>query len=489
MAIPYFKEVFEHPIAEFSKHLGQASNERIFFSGKYGAGKTTFLKDYFEQVDVKKEYEVYHLFPVNYSICSNEDIFKYIKYDIILAMLERHDEFPEECKGYLKTFPKFLLKNMDKAFAALIAMIPEVGKSILEMYEKLGALKDAYLTYHDLQNQNDGDKLLEYLDTLESKPGSLVDNDIITKIISAKISSNKPKKSILIVDDLDRLDPEHVFRILNVFAAHFDTNVSSRSRNKFGFNQVIIVSDIENIRNIFYHRYGLQADFAGYIDKFYSTDIYHFDNRAAVSKVANSILSSYTVNGDKNTAGKIYLADRWVGAIITHLIEKGELSLRGILNTHGKDFSYHEESVDLLDNHLTDAWRVPLIYKLKYLADLLGGAGRLVTSLKKLSSENISLRHTRLYLGNLLYILNYEFANSNYNQPFLVDYQGKQFFLEAQRDFEYDSDMITRVEMYRVVLSGEKELGKGEPYYGQLREYWDLCIQVVNRLMVLGYLR
>ena len=30
------------------------------------------------------------------------------------------------------------------------------------------------------------------------------------------------KKTVLIIDDLDRIDPEHIFRLLNVFAAHLD---------------------------------------------------------------------------------------------------------------------------------------------------------------------------------------------------------------------------------------------------------------------------
>jgi hypothetical protein len=62
---------------------------------------------------------------------------KYIKYDIILAMLEQHDRFSEESKGYLKSLPKFMLKRMNKVLEAIIAMVPEVGKNILDMYEKL----------------------------------------------------------------------------------------------------------------------------------------------------------------------------------------------------------------------------------------------------------------------------------------------------------------------------------------------------------------
>ena len=32
----------------------------------------------------------------------------------------------------------------------------------------------------------------------------------------------KAKKPVLIIEDLDRLDPKHLFRILNVVSAHID---------------------------------------------------------------------------------------------------------------------------------------------------------------------------------------------------------------------------------------------------------------------------
>jgi len=49
------------------------------------------------------------------------------------------------------------------------------------------------------------------------------ESDIISEIIKAKIQKSKEKReSVLILDDLDRIDPEHIFRILNIFSAHFD---------------------------------------------------------------------------------------------------------------------------------------------------------------------------------------------------------------------------------------------------------------------------
>ncbi|MEE9430770.1 MAG: hypothetical protein V3V16_07010, partial [Melioribacteraceae bacterium] len=77
------KEIeFEIPIDQlypkFVEHLEIENNSRILFSGKFGIGKTYFLNEFFE--DKKDKYEVFHLFPINYQISSNEDIIEFLKY-------------------------------------------------------------------------------------------------------------------------------------------------------------------------------------------------------------------------------------------------------------------------------------------------------------------------------------------------------------------------------------------------------------------------
>ncbi len=79
---------------------------------------------------------------------------------------------------------------------------------------------------------------------------------------------------ILVIDDLDRIDPEHIFRILNIFSAH-----DKLGENKFGFIKVILVCDINNIKHIYHHFYGKNVDFFGYINKFYSSEVYEYSNK------------------------------------------------------------------------------------------------------------------------------------------------------------------------------------------------------------------
>jgi len=100
-----FKIDISNLFPKFSDHLNIQNNSRILFSGKFGIGKTYFLNDFFE--DKKGEYEVFHLFPINYQISSNEDVIEFLKYDILVELLKKNDVFKKD-------------NNLDKNFIDFI---------------------------------------------------------------------------------------------------------------------------------------------------------------------------------------------------------------------------------------------------------------------------------------------------------------------------------------------------------------------------------
>ena len=81
------ENLFKTPFQEFKNHLSIPDNKRILFSGRFGLGKTTFIRWFFNQEEIRKQYEVLHIYPINYSVASNEDIFKYIKLEVISKIL------------------------------------------------------------------------------------------------------------------------------------------------------------------------------------------------------------------------------------------------------------------------------------------------------------------------------------------------------------------------------------------------------------------
>lgn len=282
-----YKELIEKCAEQFKEHLHAKSNERIIFSGKFGIGKTTFLNEFFKEDNQEKllgdgqKYNVLKIYPVHYAIASNEDVFRYIKHDIILELLKSENEFKQEVVSYWETAPDFLKKNAPKVLAGIVRMIPGIGKDVVELFKILDNIKDEFFKYHDDENKkgNDLQNLFEYVDEIKMTEGNVYEDDFITKIIQGVLArkiNTGYKENVLIIDDLDRLDPEHIFRILNIFSAHFDRADPTVAKHKFGFDKVILVCDIKNIREIFSAKYGSKTDFIGYIDKFYSKRIFEY---------------------------------------------------------------------------------------------------------------------------------------------------------------------------------------------------------------------
>jgi len=277
--------------AKFDKHITLEENKRIIFSGAYGIGKTFFLKKYFERT---AELNPIFISPVNYSVSNNEDIFELIKADIIFQLFKKEQiEFDEDFK--FESFSEFgwYLFTNSKPIEIAGALFPLIIKTDLIGEEPGEQMKIAYDIYKTLiapyskfkekfENElNKKNKELKgFLDKLLSKKGGLYERDLVTLFINEilfKIS--KTKANALVIDDLDRLDPDHIFRILNILSAH---NNSLGVDNKFGFEKIILVCDLENIKKIYHYRYGSDVSFDGYMDKFYSIDKFHFLNEDAI---------------------------------------------------------------------------------------------------------------------------------------------------------------------------------------------------------------
>ncbi|MBS7565095.1 AAA family ATPase [Mucilaginibacter sp. Bleaf8] len=270
-------------IISFYNHLKNPLNNRILFSAPFGSGKSTFLDEFFNHQS--NTFLVLKLNPVNYSVATNEDIFELIKFDIITQILEqwgneldlRRNDF--SALWVIKSFATSKLDYLRIAKAALKAIVPN-GENLVDFFETLEATGDDFLKFKKEINDTDASKFKEYLKSFQNNQGSIYERDEFTILINkfvAELKEQHPTKQfVLVVDDLDRLDPEHLFRLFNIFSSHYNNDYS---QNKFGLDKVVFVCDINNIHNIFHNRYGQNVEFSGYIDKFYSTEIYHFDNK------------------------------------------------------------------------------------------------------------------------------------------------------------------------------------------------------------------
>lgn len=277
----------------FEKHIALKNNSRIFFTAPFGKGKTTFLNLFFEEH--QEEFEVFHLYPVNYSVSSNEDIFKFIKCELLIQLIGRNEHFDNTTYNITETLPIYLqsitLDDVLENIASFFSMLPNINEPIKKVGEKTFSLLSKILKQNKQINKeiNDKNKATDFIKNIYNSGNNIYDDDLITQIIRQlikRVSFETKKTTVFVVDDLDRLDPEHIFRVLNVLSAHFDNatyNIDG-DNNKFGFDKIILSADIKNIYSIYAHKYGATTDFNGYINKYFSIQPYHFDNTKELKK-------------------------------------------------------------------------------------------------------------------------------------------------------------------------------------------------------------
>ena len=257
-----------HELKRFHQHLAQ--NLQTILSAKFGDGKTYFLNEYIHQHEADTFFVVLH--PVNYVVSPNEDIFEYIKRDILCSLVHR-SEFQEI------DWNDALVEVLN--YDTLLETVDTIASNI-----PLGNL--ATIPFHLFKKVDDKFAIDKYFNRFKHTKGGLFEFDQFTFAIQRTIEEIQKvgQKCVLVIEDLDRLDPGHLFRILNVLSAHID---SDKCTNKFCFDNIVAVLDYETTRHIFHHFYGDKANYEGYISKFMSSHPFEY----SITKVAHERLFNY----------------------------------------------------------------------------------------------------------------------------------------------------------------------------------------------------
>ena len=260
---------------DFSQYL--ETTDRIILSAKFGDGKTYLLNELRKDETMQDKYEFFTIYPVNYSVAKNEDVFEYIKRDIIVQFYEK--KLLEKIDLNALFGSEFTFDDLTSVVSFLLSCVP-TGEFYNNVFKKFLEKKEEYE-----EKKHTVDK---YLSRFANAAGCIYEEDGYTKLIRRAIkwisqdhSLNggewKAKKPVLIIEDLDRLDPKHLFRILNVVSAHIDdSNRPDIVGNKFGFNNIVLVTDYDVTKHIFHHFYGEQACYEGYMSKFLSREPFRY---------------------------------------------------------------------------------------------------------------------------------------------------------------------------------------------------------------------
>ena len=259
-------------LKRFEMHL--VHNPRTIFSAKFGDGKTYFLKEF--RKDHEKDTVFIVLHPINYSVATNEDIFEYIKRDILVELSKEPDFKEVDWDKVAKTIFNFdsLLEESEFVFSDASPLM-KAGLVPFRMFKKVD---DKYA-------------IDKFFDRFSQMKGGIYEQDQFTAAINAAVAKirERGKNCVLIIEDLDRIDPGHLFRILNVLGAHIDVEDDT---NKFGFDNIVAVLDYYTTKHIFHHFYGEKADYSGYIAKFCCHNIFEYSLRKEARRQLYELLQN-----------------------------------------------------------------------------------------------------------------------------------------------------------------------------------------------------
>ena len=270
-------------LKDFKQYLD--ANSRCILSAKFGNGKSYFISSFIKEYS--NDYLFIPIYPVNYQVMDNKDIFELIKRDILIKLLSSEEININEIElNAASLFYYFFTNNQELDILSIIPDINIYGIdiNISNVIKKLKNIKAKFETYKEQFKSVDKTSEL-YITKFDSLKGSIYEFDTISQLICDIIQEykkkNPTKKVVLIIEDLDRIDPAHIFRILNVFSAHFDRYTLGPAEfdktcgdNKFCLDKIVTVCDIDNIKKIYAHIYGDKTDFTGYISKFSNSKEY-----------------------------------------------------------------------------------------------------------------------------------------------------------------------------------------------------------------------
>lgn len=314
-------------ISLFEKHL--RVNDRTIFSARFGDGKTCFLREFMEACDDRYEFLV--LFPVNYQIAPNEAVIEYIKRDILLQLIIRGYIRPDVKIPDLVLFHWYLSQHAGGLFMDVARLYTSLTndssewsvamKSLIAISEAITNKVDTFRDFRrDLERQETFQKAVDTIEALSNTYGNIYELDMVSYLIIQTIQQikNHGRKVVLIIEDMDRIDPAHLFRILNVFSAHIDRNYQcspltvldydgnelhiDQLNNKFGFNNVVMVMDYDTTQHIYSHFYGNDANYQGYIGKFITHNVFRY----SITEYATHELEKHLSNKCNLTYGMLF---------------------------------------------------------------------------------------------------------------------------------------------------------------------------------------
>ena len=273
------------------------ANNRCVLSAPFGEGKSFFLNEFIRERCA--DYDFITLYPTNYQVCDNKDIFEYIKRDILFGLIALDDTIID---GFDATKLGIIRKAILESEESVSECIPDINACVCGMgltFSPSKVVNTLLKIWESCEKLSDvhGNPYKEYLLSFDNEKGGIYELDAVTNLICSLVQTRREsgRKMVLVVEDLDRIDPGHIFRILNVLSAHmaYTNGYDDGAKNKFNFDKILLLCDFKNIEKIYHHLYGEKTDFKGYISKFSAVRPFEYSIRDKIAKHIGCLIDEY----------------------------------------------------------------------------------------------------------------------------------------------------------------------------------------------------
>ena len=342
----------DEEITCFKRYFSE--NNRCILSAPFGEGKSYFLNEFIKsQVD---EYDFITIYPTNYQICDNRDVLEYIKRDILFGLIALDDTL---INSFNSTKLGILKKAILESKEGIAECIPDINASVCGMDftfspgKVINTLSKIWESCEILSDAH-GNPYKEYLLSFDNEKGGIYELDAVTNLICSIVQTRQEsgRKMVLVVEDLDRIDPGHIFRILNVLSTHmtYSNGYDDGVKNKFNFDKILLLCDYENIEKIYHHLYGEKTDFKGYIGKFSAVHPFEYSIRDKIAKHIGCLIDEYV----KDSVVSNVLAESIVANTRTtaNVLLENIRNIKEQIRFASKQYKLVKLSVDVKKDHL-----------------------------------------------------------------------------------------------------------------------------------------